>query len=59
MRAYYVELAQDHKPRGVHAAWRAISVWLRWCAREYGDPSYQAILDKVRQPRISSAPLPP
>lgn len=59
LRRYFAAWGQTHSRGGVHAAWRAISVFLRWAGREYDLDHLSHLLLHVGEPKLPKTPLPP
>ncbi len=60
LRSYLLAFAQDHNPGGVHAAFRTLRAFLRWCEKEeIASPKWRNPIEKLDPPRVPQRILEP
>lgn len=59
LRRYFVALAGHRNKGGVHAAYRAVRVFINWYEREYQPSNWQSPLRNLQVRRPQPKPLPP
>ena len=59
VRGYLLDLANDHNPGGVHAAYRALRAFLKWWELETELEGWSNPLRKVRAPKLPTDLLEP
>jgi integrase/recombinase XerD len=59
IRRGLLELSEDHRAGGVHAAFRALHAFLCWYEAEYEPQGWKNPVARVKPPKVSSEPLEP
>lgn len=57
LRRYLLQLGKTRNPRGVHAMWRTLKVFLRWWESDAEPENWRNPITKVPPPKINTDPI--